>query len=40
MRDGAPNRFGSERKREARPFHMEDLTLDDKEAGWLLASCY
>ena len=38
MRDGAPNRFGSERKREARTFHTEDLTLYGREAGWLPAS--
>jgi hypothetical protein len=40
MRDGAPNRFGGERKRAARPFHTEDLTLYGKEAGWLLAIYY
>ena len=44
MRDGAPNRFGSERKRAARPFHTEDLTLYGKEqdsnARRVLAAVY
>ena len=40
MRDGAPNRFSSERKRAARPFQTGDSTLYGKEAGWLLASYY
>ena len=39
MKDGAPNRFGSEQKRVGTPVsHMEELTLYGKEAGWLLAS--
>ena len=40
MRDGAPNRFGGERKTAACPFHIEDLTLYGKEAGWLFENYY
>jgi hypothetical protein len=40
MRDGAPNRFGSERKRAPRPLHTGDSTLCGKEGGWLFANYY
>ncbi len=40
MRDEDRNKFGSERKGAARPFHTEDLTMCGKEAGWLFASYY
>jgi hypothetical protein len=40
MRDGARNRFDTEQKRAARPFHTENLTLYGKEAAWLFPSYY